>query len=90
MRPAFQGQGYDSILILALKDLAVQKKGSHLDRLPRRLYLIFPARISVDEAGVDPGCPYGFGNDRRVNDEESIHIRQAELQDLDAIKRIDL
>ena len=31
-----------------------------------------------------------FGNDRRSNDEEKIHIRQAELQDLDAIERIEL
>lgn len=48
VRPAFQGQGYGSILIAALKDLACSKeKESHLDRLFRRLtFILCPARIS--------------------------------------------
>ena len=48
VRPAFQGQGYGSIFNRCFKGSSCSKgKGSHLDRLLRRLtILFFPARIS--------------------------------------------
>lgn len=65
VRPAFQGQGYGSILIAALKDLAVQmeKKAIWID-CPETYYLILPSKdsgmkLSLIEVSI------WFGNDRR-------------------------
>ena len=47
VRAAFQGQGYGSILICFKGSSCSKGKESHLDRLPRRLAILFcPARIS--------------------------------------------
>ena len=54
--PAFQGQGYGSILIAALKDLAVQqeKKAIWID-CPEDLLSYFPQQGFRDEAESDRG-----------------------------------
>ena len=56
VRPAFQGQGYGSILIAALKDLAVQqeKKAIWID-CPEDLLSYFPQQGFRDEAESDRG-----------------------------------
>ena len=61
VRPAFQGQGYGSILIAALKDLAVQmeKKAIWID-CPENLLSYFAQQGFRDEA-----VSIWFGNDRR-------------------------
>ncbi|MFR9120060.1 MAG: GNAT family N-acetyltransferase [Streptococcus parasanguinis] len=57
VRPAFQGQGYGSILIVALEGSSCSKgKGSHSDQLPRRLtILFFLSKDFRDEAESDRG-----------------------------------
>ena len=66
VRPAFQGQGYGSILIAALKDLAVQKEKEAIwiRLFQKTYYLIFPSKdfemkLSLIEVSI------WFGNDRR-------------------------
>ena len=56
VRPAFQGQGYGSILIAALKDLAVQmeKKAIWID-CPEDLLSYFAQQGFRDEAESDRG-----------------------------------
>lgn len=56
VRPAFQGQGYGSILIAALKDLAVQieKKAIWID-CPEDLLSYFSQQGFRDEAESDRG-----------------------------------
>lgn len=56
VRPAFQGQGYGSILIAALKDLAVQmeKKAIWID-CPENLLSYFAQQGFRDEAESDRG-----------------------------------
>ena len=56
VRPAFQGQGYGSILVAALKDLAVQKgkKAIWID-CPEDLLSYFPQQGFRDEAESDRG-----------------------------------
>ena len=56
VRPAFQGQGYGSILIAALKDLAVQqgKKAIWID-CSEDLLSYFAQQGFRDEAGSDRG-----------------------------------
>ena len=56
MRPDFQGQGYGSILIAALKDLAVQKekKAIWID-CPEDLLSYFAQQGFRDEAESDRG-----------------------------------
>lgn len=56
VRPAFQGQGYGSILIAALKDLAVQmeKKAIWID-CPEDLLSYFAQQGFRDEAESDQG-----------------------------------
>lgn len=56
VRPAFQGQGYGSILIAALKDLAVQmeKKAIWID-CPEDLLSYFAQQEFRDEAESDRG-----------------------------------
>lgn len=56
VRPAFQGQGYGSILIAALKDLAVQmeKKAIWID-CPENLLSYFAQQGFRDEAESDQG-----------------------------------
>ncbi|MEZ7612245.1 GNAT family N-acetyltransferase [Streptococcus sp. 20925_1_77] len=56
VRPAFQGQGYGSILIAALKDLAVQKekKAIGID-CPEDLLSYFSQQGFRDEAESDRG-----------------------------------
>ena len=55
VRAAFQGQGYGSILIAALKDSCSKGKGSHLDRLPEDLLSYFSQQGFRDEAESDRG-----------------------------------
>lgn len=54
VRPAFQGQGYGSILIAALKDLAVQKEAIWID-CPEDLLSYFSQQGFRDEAESDRG-----------------------------------
>ena len=56
VRPAFQGQGYGSILVAALKDLAVQKgkKAIWID-CPEDLLSYFAQQVFRDEAESDRG-----------------------------------
>lgn len=56
VRPAFQGQGYGSILIAALKDIAVQmeKKAIWID-CPENLLSYFAQQGFRDEAESDRG-----------------------------------
>ena len=56
VRPAFQGQGYGSILVAALKDLAVQKgkKAIWID-CPEDLLSYFAQQEFRDEAESDRG-----------------------------------
>ena len=56
VRPAFQGQGYGSILVAALKDLAVQKgKKSIWIDCPEDLLSYFAQQGFRDEAESDRG-----------------------------------
>ena len=56
VRPAFQGQGYGSILIAALKDLAVQKdKEAIWIDCPEDLLSYFSQQGFRDEAESDRG-----------------------------------
>ena len=65
VRAAFQGQGYGSILIAALKDLLFKRKRKPFGSIAQKTYyLIFPSKdfemkLSLIEVSI------WFGNDRR-------------------------